>query len=248
MFGLVVIIVFIIGAYIESCKKDAYNGERRRNARQQGQQYYMDYNGNNRRVDNNHEVLLYMTDWSNGDRVDIDVKTGEYINRIPNEEKVRRENWIKKCKDNARKCKMEAIEKGQPFYSAIVQVDNARKYSTCPGEIVYLRVSDDLPLIEYPIQDVSYKDKNTGISLRKKMLVMKDYNLGLYVGKEKDYDEKDYEFIEKWKRENWSVINYDFLTGRARIGYIYDNGFFEKMDYDTPEKKEAYARKIGAFL
>lgn len=249
MIGIVFILIALIGVFVESCKKDSYNAEKRNNAKLQGKPYYMDYNGNDRRVDNNHEVLRNMHDWSNGDRVDIDVKTGEYLNRVPNEKRVRRENWIKKCEEDAKRRKKEAIEKGQPFYYATVQIDDVSKYRSLPGSEIYLRVSDDLPLDkEYPIQKVSYKDETTGILSCKDAVVMRDYNLGFYVGTEKDYDEKDYEFIERWKEYNWGTINYHLLTGKASSGYIYNNGFFEKMDYDTPEKKEAYARKIGAFL
>lgn len=250
MWGLVFLGVMGVGAFIESCRKDSYNAERRNNSRQHGNTYYMDYNGNTRRVDNNHEVLRNMTDWSNGDRVDIDVKTGEYINRVQNSDRARRENWIKKCEERNKINKKEAIEKGKSFYWATVQVDDAMKYSKHPGESVYHRVSDDLPLMSFPIKDVYIKDKKTGIKIPKEMLVMTDYNLGLHVGKERNYDEKDYpiEIIEEWKRANWYIINEPLHRGRANFSYIYNNGFFEQMNYDTPEKKEAYARKIGAFL
>lgn len=248
MFGLVVVIVLLIGAYFESLKKDIYNGEKRKKARDENKPYYTDYNGNFRRVDNNHEVLLYMTDWSNGDRVDIDVKTGEYLNRVPNEDRVRKEKWLKECEEKRIKNKNEAIAKGEPYYKATVQVDNGRQYSLFPGESISHRTSDDLPLEKSEREMFSYKAGKLNVSLHKDIFVMRDYNLGLYVGTEKDYDEKDYEFIEDMKRSNWRTINEPFLTGKARFLYIHDNGFFEKMAYDTPEKKEEYARKIGAFL
>ena len=248
MWGLMFLGVMGAGAFVESCRKGSYNAERRNNSRNQGKQYYMDYNGNTRRVDNDHEVLQYMTDWSNGDRVDIDVKTGEYINRVPNSDRVRKENWIKECEEKAKKSKKEAIEKGETFYVSTVQVDDASKHSMYPGTSVYHRVSDDLPLEDFPIKDVNIKSKMTGLSIRKRMIVMKDYNLGFYVGTEKDYNKEDYPLIEEWKKLNWYIINEPLHRGKASFKYIYNNGFFEQMNYDTPEKKEAYARKIGAFL
>ena len=64
--------------------------------------------------------------------------------------------------------------------------------------------------------------------------------------KRKEYE--DYEFIEVMKRRNWYMINQTAITGYGFFVYIYDNGFFEKKELKTPEEKEAYARKIGAFL
>ena len=189
-----------------------------------------------------------MTDWSNGDRVDIDVKTGEYLNRVPNEDRVRKEKWLKECEEERIKNKNNAIVKGEPYYRATVQVDDGLDYVIQPGKRISLRTSDDLPLEKSERERFSYKAGKLNVDLSKEVFVMRDYNLGLYVGTEKDYDEKDYEFIEDMKRSNWHTINEPFLTGKARFLYIYDNGFFEQMDYDTPEKKEAYARKIGAFL
>ena len=249
MLGVFMLGVIGVGIIAEAYKQGTYDNEKRNYSQNLKESYYTDYNGNTRRTDNNHKVLCNMHDWNNGDRVDIDMKTGEYLNRVPNPERIRKEKWLKECKEFNVRNKKKAIENGKPYYYGTVQIDNVNKYNTCPGEEIFLRVSDDLPLEKKsPMQYIDYIDDRTGVSLRKQEIVMRDFNLGFYVGYKKNYDEKDYQFIKKWKEYNWTIINEPLFKGRAKTNYIYNNGFFEQMEYDTAEKKEAYARKIGAFL
>ena len=249
MLGVFMLGVIGVGVIAEAYKHGSYDNEKRSHSQSSGESYYIDYNGHTRRTDNNHKVLCNMHDWSNGDRVDIDMKTGEYLNRVADPKRIIKEEWLKECKEFNKRNKKKAIEDGKPYYYGTVQIDNVNKYSMRPGEEIFLRVSDDLPLEKKsPIQYIDYIDERTGVSLRKQGIVMRDFNLGLYVGTKKKYDEKDYQFIKKWKEYNWMVINEPLFTGKAKSNYIYNNGFFEQIEYNTAEKKEAYARKIGAFL
>ena len=191
MIGLLILIVVVVGIFVGTYKQESYNNEKRNTSQGQGEAYYTDYNGSTRRVDNNHKVLCNMHDSINGDRVDIDMKTGEYLNRVPDSDRVRKEKWIEQCKECDSRAKAKAIEEGIPFYRATVQVDDASKYNMFPGKEIYLRVSDDLPLdSKYPMQEVDYIDERTGIHLSKRILVMRDYNLNLYV----PFGEDDYSF------------------------------------------------------
>ena len=249
MLGLIFLGLVGVGYVVESCREISHDSKNQDKARKNGNEYYIDSHGCFRCTSNNHKVMTNVL-VDNGDRVDIDLKTGEHIRRIPDQNRVRRENWLKKCEEERRINKLEAIKKGEPFYLATVQVDDAYKYSMLPGHDIYLRVSDDLPLgKKYPTEYVKRIDPMTGICTGSDAVIaMRDYNLGLYVGKEKDYNESDYPLIDRWKKSNWYIINHPRLTGSARTGYIYDNGFFEQKNYETPEEKEEYARKIGAFL
>ena len=60
MLGLIAIIVFVIGYFIFSCKNSAENSHSKQNARNGGQNYYLDWEGKQRRIDNDHQVLQHV--------------------------------------------------------------------------------------------------------------------------------------------------------------------------------------------
>lgn len=158
MWGLFFIAFFCIGAFIHSCKNDIENTKSKQNAINNNQNYYLDWQGSKRRVDNNHKVLQHVTDYRTGDKVDLDMKTNEVLRNYSQEERTQKSQEEHNWKEENRIAKEKAIKEGRYYYSS---KENRRDPSigVLPWEYFQRRVSDDL-LIEVDGKVIDYYAKS----------------------------------------------------------------------------------------
>ncbi len=124
-----------------------WDGNNRQKSINSNEDYYLDYYGNTRRVDNNHKIAYAIKDSENEDLYDLDLKTGEILNRRPTIEKQQREYWTKKTIEMNEQEKIKAKKEDKYWYYSKEETERTKYWSSPdPKEFVVRRVSDDLLL------------------------------------------------------------------------------------------------------
>lgn len=254
MFGILFFGILGIGAFVYSCKNDADNARRRENSRQNGQDYYMDNIGKDRRVDNNHQVVRVFKNCNGSDRADdvlMDLKTGQVLhNYSEDKRRIEREEINKAINENISR-REKARKKGEYAYRAYDEhpiIDgfyedmHAAMYLRNPynlserernGADHVRRVSDNLLLtkktLEYGYGNHVYRDGRC--------------ELVLYCPRAEERDDK--ETIYKLAQLNWKTIKeWDTESFYRTMWHECSN----PEPFPTSAEVEAYARKIGAYL
>lgn len=224
MFGAIAIIIFICGCAFHGFKNASFDGKSKRDAILNNEMYYMDWQGYQRRVDNEHKVCIHTTGLEyNWDTVDIDLKTGEVLRNYTHEQAKSISIQKQKYTERNIKEKEKAIKEEKLWYPAY---DFSKVLCSTNGgflyEIVWRRVSDDIIL-----------DKK-----RTTNKVLYDDKFGLVLWRDEKTYHKHYlnyccNTIEKDKEYNWRCI-------RSKINQ-------ERYNM-TEQEIEEYARSINAIL
>ncbi len=195
MFGIIMITALLIGGTIQACRNSISDDRSKQNAIDNNQYYYLDWQGHRRRVDNNHKVLIHVTDFNTGDKVDMDMKTGQILKNY---------SEIERQKEKAKECEIhkensinreKAKKEGRLWYSSYEKVRDTRVYYS-PWCYVKKRVSDDLLL----------SDKSTNT-----ILYDRRFELAL------DNESLDEETKEKLRRRNVSLCNEEWFCSLENI-------------------------------
>lgn len=221
MLGIFMLGVIGVGCLYQSCKNASEDGRNRQGAINRKDPYYIDWEGNCRRVDNGHKVCRYTTSMNaNWDTVDVDLKTGEILRNHSqerrNEIKVREERFKRENMER----KNKAIEEGKLWYNSY----EANKEKMARGayysySFVPRRVSDNLLLDERRTSNVQMNENKFGLLLWRDENQYKKYPTINSIEKDKEY--------------NWRCIN----------------SKYKQEDYNMTAKEiEEYARKVGAIL
>lgn len=220
MIGLVILSVAGCVCLGQACKNASWDRHSKDRAKNNNELYYMDWEGNYRRVDNNNKVLRNMTDWNNGDIVDIDIKTNQMLNVRSCRERELIETAKQRCRMRNIKNKEEAIKEGRLWYSSYEITEHQKMINSFyPFEYVCRRVSDDLLL--------NYERTNHGVMYDNK------FELLLWRDEEQYNNIFNYPTLEKDKEYNWGCI-------KSKLNQ-------EKYNM-TEQEIEKYARDIKAIL
>lgn len=226
MVGLLVFFIISLVCLKEIINNSYYNDKSKREAIDKNKQYYLDWRGNTRRVDNNHKVCMHTTtgygDW---DTVDIDLKTGEVLRNYTQEEIDEIVERERKFFQEAQKNKEEAIKTGRLYYSSYEPTGRMLQINkTYPYEYVYRRVTDDLLLDSQKTNSNQIYDAKYGFILWRN---------------EKQYKEHPTIYsIENDKRHNqWILSQTNFLEYGTCKPFIVSR-----------QELEEYAKKNGAIL
>lgn len=187
MFGMVSLSLLVVGGLYGAFQQAYRNGNSRNKAMYDNEKYYIDFHGACRRTDSNHKILTNITDFENNDIVDIDLKTGEKLNRRPTIEKERLQKYKQDAEIETKNNKTEALEKGKYWYFSYEYVKDGEKLYYNPYECFCRRVSDDL-LLDFDRSRNTIKDAKTGLILlicendflrEQKVEKAKQYNIDL---------------------------------------------------------------------
>ena len=168
MFGVLLLTTLVIGGTIHACKNSLYDEESRRQSINNDMYYYLDWQGHRRRVDNNHKVLIHVTDFKSGDKVDMDMKTGEILKNYSEiERRKHKEKESEITKENLKR-KEIAKKEGKLWYSSYEKIKDPKVYYS-PWRYVKKRVSDDL-LLSDKSTDVILYDRTFELALDNELL------------------------------------------------------------------------------
>lgn len=224
MFGILTLLVFICGCTFHACKNASWDEKNKRNAIANNESYYIDWQGNRRRVDNDHKVCIHTTGLEyNWEKVDIDLKTGEVLKNYTQEQNVSIEAQKQKHIRRNIKEKETAIKEGRLWYSAydfskiLFSTNNGYLYET-----VWRRVSDDIILDKKRTTHKRLYEEKFGLILWRDKKEYQKYYLGSCCPS-----------IEKDKEYNWRCI-------KSKIN---------QEQYNMTEQEiERYAREVKAIL
>jgi len=229
MWGLFVIIIFLIGAFVHSCKNGIEDNRSKQNAKNANQKYYLDWHGKQRRIDNNHRILEHVTDYRTGDKVDLDMKTNEILRNYSQEERLKRQQEELSWAEDNKKEKEKAIKEGRYAYSS----KEKRKDPTIgilPWEYFQRRVSDNL-LLEVDKNVIDYSVPRNDIRHNRSVYVDAKYKFRLY---ECGID----------ARKNLKYLEADDKYNRWRCDYLANEG----NSGMTKDELFQYAKNIGAIF
>lgn len=220
MFGLFMLGVIGCGCFYNAMKNASWDGNHKQESIKNNESYYMDWQGSYRRVDNDHKVCLNMTDWSNGDIVDIDLKTNQMLNRRPSRERELIERTKSEYLIKNREAKEKAIKEGKMWYSSYeITEKGLQRNKIYPFDFVSRRVSDDLLLDQTRTSNNAMYDEKFSFVLWRSEKEYKKY--------------PSYYSPEKDKEYNWRQIKSNYTQERYNM---------------SEHELEKYARKIGAIL
>lgn len=244
MWGLIAIIVFVIGYFIFSCRNSAEDSRSKQNAKDANQKYYLDWEGKKRRIDNDHQFLQHVTDYRTGDKVDLDMKTNEVLRNYSQEERVHNQIEAERYRKEGLESKEKSLREGYYTYHVKERhVDEAvlasllpwttdveRERRTVSWEYVNRRVSDDLLVRDEKVQNDAFIKTEIGRSERN-VCIDAQYKFRLY-----EYSEK--------ARTSRNVLRDDDKYNRWLCSYLIKEN---KVDM-TEEELFAYAKSIGAIF
>ena len=235
MWGLLFFAVLGIGGFIYSCKNDAEDTRDRQKRREEGEAYYFDHIGRQRRVDNNHQVMRAVQ--RNGtyrDDVMMDMKTGQVLHNYSNDKRQERMKWEQEQQRESNKRREAARAAGK--YS----------YRTCKEPPITCGLYDDLhsyPYSQDPLYietyHYAYHDRRVSDNLLMKGSC-NDARCGFVLFNEEAEKNNDIEWINKHVDWNWRIINN--WDNECRYSWR------ENTPYPTAAEVEKYAREIGAYL
>lgn len=146
MFGALMAGVFLIGCAVTAIKNGSYNFESKNDAINNNQKYYMDWQGDYRRVDNGHRVLRHVKDFKTGDIVDLDMKTNQILRNYSKEERIKEFAEQDAMKRERERAKEEALKNGLIVYESKEPLPDPRGH-TVKHHYVTRRTRDDLLVI-----------------------------------------------------------------------------------------------------
>ena len=147
MFGAIMLGVITCGCVAQALKEASYDGNHRSKAGSNNQKYYMDFHGSDRRVDNNNKVMKYTIDFKTGDRVDLDLKTGEVLRNYSQEKRNKDKRKELEFNEKNKNEREKAIKEGKYFYSSYEKTEYRMMMTpNTPYEYVKRRCIDNLLL------------------------------------------------------------------------------------------------------
>lgn len=229
MWGLFILAFFCIGAFVHSCKNDIEDAKSKKNAINNNQNYYLDWQGSKRRVDNNHKVLEHVTDYRTGDKVDLDMKTNEVLRNYSQEERQNQHSEEQKWAEDNREAKEKAIREGWYTYYAKTRTSPGDS-KILPYEYVDRRVKDDLLVQDKKVPNDVFIKTEIG-KCERTICVDAKYKFRLY-----EYSEK--------ARSSRDVLRDDDKYNKWLCTYLVK----ENRTDMTEEQLLTYAKKIGAIF
>lgn len=145
MFGIILLASLVIGGTVHVCKNSLYDDKSKQQSVKENRNYYLDWQGYRRRVDNNHKVLIHVTDFKTGDKVDMDMKTGEVLKNYSKALEIKEKEKENQIRSENIKRKQEAKNRGDLWYTSYEKINDTKVFYS-PWAYVKKRVSDDLLL------------------------------------------------------------------------------------------------------
>lgn len=247
MFGALWLTVIVISGIMFIIKNNKEDARSKNNAINNNQKYYLDWEGRNRRIDNDHRVVQYVTNPVTRDKIDLDVDSNIILRNYSQEEREQNKKEELRWKEEGVKNKENAIRDGSYYYYVkekkidlevlsslppwINDVERERRTTT--WSYIYRRVSDDL------LVETVYIDRNTGSIL----IGSKQFHYGIPICVDAKFGFRLYEFDYR-RRDNCEVIKMHDKYNRFLCKYHARDNKYNM----TEEELLNYAIKIDAIF